>query len=392
MGIKKIGILCFNTITDGGVFQYTLTLLELLNKTKNSNYKFVIFCFDKSNFDLYSNVEVRLIKKNESNIFVRLIRLFFILFKIRSNYFFTKNELKKFSDIDLFYSPVSAIYPHFYLRIPFFYTFHDLQDKYYPDNFSKLELFLRHITNKVLTKFSEYIICESDYVRNDIIKHYKIINSKIHVLKSPPTSGFLKFNYSSNSSQIVKSKYQLPDEYFYYPAQTWQHKNHINLLLAFKKVLKKYKNIHLILSGTKKNNHKNIISNIRQLDLNNCVTHIGYANSDDLPYIYHNSIALIMPSLFESISIPIYESFALKVPVCCSNIYGITEQVENAGLLFDPNSVDDIANKMLQILENPILRSEIVSNGYRIISSFNDNFFSTNFIDKIDYYFENVKH
>ena len=126
------------------------------------------------------------------------------------------------------------------LKIPFFYTLHDLQDKYYPDNFSKRELFLRHITNKALTKFSEYIICESDYVRNDIIKHYNIISSKIHVLKSPPTNKFLKFNYNSNLFQIVKSKYQLPDEYFYYPAQTWHHKNHINLLLAFKKVLKHF--------------------------------------------------------------------------------------------------------------------------------------------------------
>ena len=40
-----------------------------------------------------------------------------------------------------------------------------------------------------------------------------------------------------------------------------------------------------------------------------------------------------MPSLFESISLPIYEAFSLKIPVCCSNVVALPEQVGEAGLL-----------------------------------------------------------
>ena len=45
------------------------------------------------------------------------------------------------------------------------------------------------------------------------------------------------------------------------------------------------------------------------------------------------SIMLVMPTLFESVSIPIYESFFLKVPVCASNVVALTEQVGGAGIL-----------------------------------------------------------
>ena len=44
-----------------------------------------------------------------------------------------------------------------------------------------------------------------------------------------------------------------------------------------------------------------------------------------------------MPSLFESVSIPIYEAFQVGTPVAASNILAIPEQVGDAGLLFDPN-------------------------------------------------------
>ena len=43
---------------------------------------------------------------------------------------------------------------------------------------------------------------------------------------------------------------------------------------------------------------------------------------------------LFMPTLFESVSTPIYELFFLKAPVCASNVVALTKQVGGAGILF----------------------------------------------------------
>ena len=69
-----------------------------------------------------------------------------------------------------------------------------------------------------------------------------------------------------------------------------------------------------------------------------------------------------MPSLFESVSIPIYEAFEVGTPVAASNILAIPEQVGDAGLLFDPKSVDSIKQAILTIIE-PKTAHEIAKRG-----------------------------
>jgi glycosyltransferase involved in cell wall biosynthesis len=60
-----------------------------------------------------------------------------------------------------------------------------------------------------------------------------------------------------------------------------------------------------------------------------------------------------MPSLFESVSIPVYEAFQLGTPVAASNILALPEQVGDVGLLFDPKSVASIQQAILEIVKYP---------------------------------------
>ena len=85
------------------------------------------------------------------------------------------------------------------------------------------------------------------------------------------------------------------------------------------------------------------MSAIDKLGLSEQVHHLGYVEQDDLHAIYRLATALVMPSLFESVSIPIYEAFQVGTPVAASGILAIPQQVGDGGLLFDPQSVPSIA-------------------------------------------------
>jgi len=161
-------------------------------------------------------------------------------------------------------------------------------------------------------------------------------------------------------------------------------KNHLKLIEAFKLVVEKYNDIYLVLTGAKKNNYKNIVKKIEELGLENKVLHLGYVDYKDLPYLYKMSVMLVMPSLFESVSIPVYVAFALKVPVCASNVCAIPEQVEDAGLLFDPNDEKDIAKKILILLEDEVLRNEIAKKGYKRIVNFNHEEYMKSLLDVLN--------
>jgi len=74
-----------------------------------------------------------------------------------------------------------------------------------------------------------------------------------------------------------------------------------------------------------------------------------------------------MPTLFESVSLPIWEAFYLGVPVVSSDACALTEQVGDAGLLFEPNCVEDMAEKTYKIWTDENLRQKLIKKGYERI-------------------------
>src|SRR5262249_24075674 len=96
---------------------------------------------------------------------------------------------------------------------------------------------------------------------------------------------------------------------------------------------------------------------------------IGYVDAGDIVAVYRLAIALIMPSLFESISIPVYEAFRVGTPVCASNVVGIGTQVGDAGLTFDPTSVPEMTAAIRRILTDPDLRQRLSDLGNERLSA-----------------------
>lgn len=359
--MKKIGILVINNHSrSGGISQYTESLIDALSEDKSNHY--VIFCND--NRFVSSKFEIRKIKKFNENILSPLRKIQYI-FGIQQPFTIPKKEQKLYADIDLFISPVPNLYPHYFLKKSFIFTLHDMQEMYYPEFFNIRERIIRRLKNKLLVRHAEKILCESNYVKGDIQRFLNTDESKISVIASPPPKCFLNFVFNEENFEKVKKKYNLPEFFIFYPANYWRHKNHNLLIDAFSNVIKKYPNIHLVLSGSLNNNLKEYERKINSHNLENKVHHIGFIDYIDLPYLYKLSQFLVMPSLFESISIPIFEAFSLKVAVCSSNVFGVKDQVGKAGLTFDPLNIDDIDNKISLYLEDKKLINKMGISGFK---------------------------
>jgi len=359
--LKKIGILAFVNKDAGGVYQYTQSLIDAL--AKDRSYKYIIFVDSNSGSMNSYHLEVRRVNTSRPNAFIRILKALQLLFLIRTS-ILEEIDNSFYDDIDLFISPRVIMYTQFFAVKPFILTLHDLQEYYFPKFFTFQERLVRYAATRFLSKKSEKIICESNYVKNDIKKFLKIDDKKIVVLPAPPPANFMIFNISDDQKLRVKQKYNLPNNYIFYPAAFWQHKNHIKLIQAFKALSISYPDLYLVLTGSKQKNYSAVVDKVNELKLNDRVIFPGYVDYEDLLYLYILSKMLVMPSLFESISIPIFEAFALKVPVCTSNILALPEQVGDAALLFNPNDEKDIAEKIDILLCDDRLRNEISTKGF----------------------------
>jgi len=382
--VKKIGVLAFlGDGHSGGICQYSQSLVDALATNTDQNIQYIIITDHNENFFDHYRLEIRKITRPKASLVVKITRLIQLYFKIKKPLFFSQDELAAYEDLDLFICPVISAYPHFYLNRPFIFTLHDLQERYYPEYFTLTTRIIRYVLNTVLSATSTHILCESNYVKTDIVKFLKQKATKISVIPAPPPSNLINFTFDNDKFATIVAKYQLPAKYLLYPAQFWYHKNHLKLLEAFKLITKQHDDLHLVLTGSKKNNYPNVIAKIQELELADKVLHLGYIAYEDLPYLYKMSAMLVMPTLFESISIPIYEAFALQVPVCASNVVALPEQVQDAGLLFDPNDTTDIANKIMQLLTDSQLRETIVAKGYAKILNFSHGKYKDQIIDII---------
>ena len=252
---------------------------------------------------------------------------------------------------------------------PFAFTLHDLQEKHYPQYFSLAARIWRHITNRLLTARAGRILCESNFVRADIVAHFGVPESRIEVVPAPPITSLRDSVSTAEQLAAVRRKFDLPEQYVFYPAQFWAHKNHLRLVEAFARVVRRFPNCALVLTGKQRDQFDRVFARVRELGLAGRVRHIGYVEQAELASLYRCATLVAIPTLFESISIPIYEAFSVGTALCASNVVALPEQVGDAGLLFDPLSPEDIASAIESLLADPPLRQRLIDRGFDRIAA-----------------------
>jgi glycosyltransferase involved in cell wall biosynthesis len=340
----------------GGVLQYSMSVVNSLRK--NKKIKSINIYTNNKNLDL-----------KECNIVqIKNFNLLFFLSIISGVFNFYPKLL--FGKIDLLlapsYSPIL-----FFSKTKFVFTLHDLQEIYFPEYFTKTILFWRKFIYKKLTSRAFKIITESIYVKSDILRIYKLSSKKVIVAESPP---FFEEPKKINAKEKSKTPYDFP--YIFFPAQFWKHKNHIRVLDAFSIVKKKHPNIKLILTGNKSREYWNILKKIEELKLQNEIIFKGPISQSEMPNYFRNALLVIAPTLYESISIPVFEAFKYSVPVCASGVHAIKDQVGDAGLIFNPFDEKSIALSIIKLIENSKLQRQCVINGKKRLKYFSDERFN----------------
>ena len=369
--LKKIGLILYSTRTGGGIVQYTESIVNAFSRN-NLNNEFILFCdFDDTRFD-DTTFQIRKLKRETSNFLFKLLRLFSIIFGIRFNLLNSSDKKEIYNDIDIFLSPIITPYPFYYTKKPYIFTLHDLQEHYYPENFSFIERLKRNFFIKSLSLNAYKILCESKSVKDDIIKFYKISDKKIFVLQAPPKLNYLNFKYNEFISSSIIKKFNLNYKYVFYPASFWKHKNHLRLIQSFLKVNENLPFLHLVLTG---NNDLEYYKIIKLIGTNKNIHILGKISDEEMQYLYVNSEFLILPTLFESISIPIYEAFYLEVPVCCSNIVQLQDQILDNAYTFDPLDINDIAEKIIYLFNNIEIRKYLTKKAKLSINNFDHDLF-----------------
>ena len=391
----KIGIFATADRDFGGVYQYIISLVETLYEYKSTKANeielFLVIDEKCDTFSYFQNkYDIPIIPHNRNKIKLMryLTQTYWLIVSqipILKKISIKKSELKNIeaTEADLLIIPYPSLIGYF-TNIPYIVVIHDLQHIYLRKFFTRLERIERWFNYSIPARNATAVLCDSEFTRKDISNYYRVPVDKVKIMPLHIPEYISNWEIDTHKLTEVKNKYGLPDKFIFYPAQFWHHKNHINLIKAIHRAYEKYDTkINIILSGSKKQNFENSMNEIKQLELERQIKYVGFVENEDMPYIYKSSTALVYASLFDPNGIPIYEAFVMGCPVVSSNVCALPEQVGDAGLMFDPTDIDDMADKLYTIWIDKKLREKLIQNGFNKLGGLSTEIYAQKWIDLI---------
>ena len=251
----------------------------------------------------------------------------------------------------------------FLTDVPSVYQPHDLQHLHFPEHFDAVTRLRREATYRPLCEQARVVVAMTEWGKRDLVEHYGLDPGKVHVVPWAPVLDAYPSPTPADLAEVAK-KHALPEAFLLYPAQTWQHKNHLRLLEALAAVRRSEGvTIRLVCTGRQTGFFSRIQERANELGIAPHVRFLGFVSAAELRALYELARGLVFPSLFEGWGMPVTEAFRAGVPVACSEIGPLTEHVGDAALLFDPRDTDEIASAVSRLWSDEALRERLVESG-----------------------------
>src|SRR3989338_2791916 len=345
----KIGIdvRCLMAASYSGVAWYTFNLLTALFAIDENN-EYVLFYNNAMPVNLpdFKSANVSYAGFKYPN---KVLNLFF--------HIGNKPKIDKMiGGVDVFFMPNinSAAFSNYCRRV---IIVHDLSYWRYPEFFTlKSIIWHKIIMAKKIIQESDVIIADSVNTKNDLVHLLKIKDDKIKVIYGGVDP---KFQPVDNKIELerVKRRYKLPNRFLLFLGTLEPRKNIESIIEAFNQLKTDH---YLVIGGGDGWKSKAI----KQLAAeNDKIKIVGYVKEEDKKGLYNLADVFVYPSYYEGFGLPLIEAMACGTPVIAGSNSSQAEVVANAGLLVDPYNISEIKKAIEFILEDKILRANLIKSG-----------------------------
>ena len=383
MGIKEINIAIFvgTRFQSGGGHQYEYMVLNILRKYhKNKSIKLKFYGSNVELKEIFSplDININILKENifQKKHRISLSNLFFHKIFSKINMDLCSIEKRLTNDkIDIVYFLSPSSYAKALKNIPYIFTLWDLghlEELEFPELSSDRIFESRELLYSKSLKKAFKVIVDSMYSKKYSTNKYNLDEKRVEVLKYLPNT-----RVADNEGIIdIKKIYNIKNDYIFYPAQFWAHKNHIYILKAIK-ILRETKSIDIdvVFSGSDRGNLSHILNKAKQFGIDDLIHYVGFVPNSHIPFLYKQSLSLVMPTYLGPTNIPPLEAFFYKTPLCYSDKPSFREQVRDAAFFMDLADPSSLVDNIITIRNNNELVDYKVAKGLEILASWGEEDF-----------------
>lgn len=374
---------CLTAIYDGGQETFLVKTFRYIQNSSKNKYNFTICSLshstNKALIDKYHEAGIKYYSFNFAN---RKRSLKDIFRNIKE--LFKLSKLIKKEKIDILYGHdfFSALIVRLSRIFSFIFFFYRLKRVYI--SIHLLFFWLKkkhHILNKILSYFTDKVICVSNSVYKYSLKHDKIQKDKYIVIYNGIDVD--EFSFSQQIRNEFRRKFGIDDSTIVFGAvgNISPRKGQLILAKAFNEVNKIYPDSILLLFGScrgvdrEEDYKKELDLFINNYKLENLIR--IYDPRLDINNIFTIFDFFVMPSLVEGFGLVLAEAMSTERIVIASKIPPFKEIVDDGidGFLFETENYVDLIEKMKMVLKLKDSELGIISGNARrkIIEHFNSN-------------------
>jgi glycosyltransferase involved in cell wall biosynthesis len=222
---------------------------------------------------------------------------------------------------------------------------------------------LYRLMHRLALRTARKIIAPSIATQNDLIRLFSMNPDQVQVIPEGVDDRFKPA--SIDQVAAIKAKYQLPAHYLLYVGINKPPKNIVRLIEAYARVVQQNSDFEYdcVVAGAWDDRYPQAKQRASELGVAERVRFIGSITDVDLPVLYSSADVFVTASLYEGFGLPILEAMACGTPVISSRASSLPEVVGDAGLLFDPASVEAIALAIQHITSDAQLRMNLKQRG-----------------------------
>jgi len=334
-----------------GIGTYSYQLIHSLNKIDNYN-DYLLYVPDdcKLAIPFKKNFQIKKIKQDNQNNFWSEVD--------------THNPLIDKS-MDIYHVPQNGVGLPALKSCPLVITLHDVIPYKMPDTVSAqyLKIFKEKLPN--IIPLCDGIITVSEYSKEDIIKVFNFPREKIYVTHLASEDIYKPYDKTFSKS-IIEKNYSITGDYILYIGGFSPRKNIVGLLNSFSLLLPRLKkDMKLVIAGSKGKSYDIYKKRAQDLKIDKNVIFPGFISMEHIPFMYNACELFVYPSFYEGFGLPPIEAMACGVPVIASNATSIPEIVKDSTLLVDPYDIDDLSEKMYNVLHDSDLRESLITKGLK---------------------------
>jgi glycosyltransferase involved in cell wall biosynthesis len=339
-----------------GAKTYITNLIKNIAEIDNTNTYFLIL--SKMNQHLF-----QINRKNFNKIVLplatdnKLLRVFMEQFLIP--FYIKKNK------IDVLFSPGNVI--TIFSGCKKIITINDMAYKEIHSGLPKKRVLYYNIFLPLSVRRTDYIITISNYTKSALTKEFKKAENKIKVIHHGIDSkDFFVHN--------IKRRHKLDglEHFIFFLGTLHKHKNADRLIEAFAILKSKYKIPHkLIIAGRDPGGKiKELNGIVESHSMKKEVILTDRLDHEDIVIYFHNADIFVFPSAYEGFGIPVLEAMACGTPIVASDRTAIPEIVDDAGILVNPDNIEDIAEAVHKVLTDEELRKKLIKKGFQRVKKF----------------------